>query len=75
MENIDLEDQITLSALKFVCGEDEHICRLCLSPTENKDISVENTVKLQTIYYENSITYRNMLEVLNVSDLFIQKYT
>lgn len=68
MENIELEDQITLSALKFVCGEDEHICRLCLSPTENKDISVENTVKLQTIYYENSISYRNMLEVLNVPE-------
>nr|XP_026484069.1 zinc finger protein 26-like [Vanessa tameamea] len=68
MENTEVEDQITLSALKFVCGDNEYVCRLCLSPTNNRYVNIEDTVKLQTRYYENSISYQNILANLNVPE-------
>lgn len=56
------------AALSFVCGESEHVCRLCLTTTEQADeVSLHETVKIERAYMDETITFVDMLLELDVS--------
>lgn len=57
----------TLSALKFLCGEGEDICRLCLAPTTDETtVNIGDSSVIQRPYFEDSPTYVDMFEELGV---------
>lgn len=62
-------DIITMSALKFVCGENEHICRLCFAVTEKREVSIEDSVRVKRSYYDETVTFITMFRDLGVCSL------
>ncbi|XP_068624315.1 gastrula zinc finger protein XlCGF57.1-like [Battus philenor] len=61
------DDAVTMSALKFVCGESDHVCRLCFATTEKKEISIGDSVRMKRYYYDETVTYVTMFRDLGVS--------
>lgn len=61
------DQKVMISAFKFLSGETDHICRLCFAPTENLEISVEDSVKLQKPYLQETVTLMDMFDALGVS--------
>ncbi|CAG9572575.1 unnamed protein product [Danaus chrysippus] len=59
-------DKILLSALNYICDENHHICRLCLSTTTKSEVFLNEVVTLRTNYYSNSLSYTTMLENLGI---------
>ncbi|CAK1594903.1 unnamed protein product [Parnassius mnemosyne] len=60
-------DTIIMSALKFVTGETEHVCRLCLAVTEKREISLEDSVRVQRSYFDETVTFVTMFRDLGIS--------
>ncbi|XP_013184697.2 gastrula zinc finger protein XlCGF26.1 [Amyelois transitella] len=56
------------SAFKYITGETEHICRLCFGSTaDREEISMEDSVNLQRPYFDQTITFIDMLDDLGVT--------
>lgn len=55
---------IKVSALKFISGTNEHICRLCLVSTENYNVCLDTTVVHSTCYCDESVTFYDMFQNL-----------
>lgn len=64
---MDLNFDITLPALKFLSSETEHICRLCFSSTQDREVSLEDNVRLQKSFLDETVTYADMFSDLSVS--------
>ncbi|XP_023951759.1 zinc finger protein 227 [Bicyclus anynana] len=65
-----LDDQITLLALKYICGENKELCRLCLSSIQSREaaVSLKNIVQVKTPYCQDSVTYNCVLTNLGIPD-------
>ncbi|XP_026764904.1 gastrula zinc finger protein XlCGF26.1-like [Galleria mellonella] len=55
-----------LRAFKFLTGENQHICRLCLDTTEHQEMSFEDTVRFEKTYCTETLTFGEMFEDLGV---------
>lgn len=55
------------SVLKFITGESEHICRLCMDATPSTAISLEDSKEIVRPYFEGVVYYADMLLELGVS--------
>lgn len=64
---MDPEADITLPALRFLTSETEHVCRLCFSSTEEQEVSLEDSVKLQRAYLDETVIFLDMFRELGVS--------
>lgn len=59
---------VSLAALKYFCGDNDDICRLCLGSAGIQAVSMEDTANIEKPYYEENITYNNIFEELYVSE-------
>ncbi|XP_011549221.3 zinc finger protein 425 [Plutella xylostella] len=53
-------------ALKYLCGETENVCRLCLSSTSSYAISTESVINLKKHFFEEAITYNDIFIELGI---------
>nr|XP_021198870.2 gastrula zinc finger protein XlCGF26.1 [Helicoverpa armigera] len=63
---MDEEVEIVMPGLKYLTSESEHICRLCFGSTEQQEVSLEDSVKLQRPYLDESLTFASMFAELGV---------
>ncbi|KAH9632426.1 hypothetical protein HF086_010819 [Spodoptera exigua] len=63
---MDPEADITLRAVKFLTSESNNVCRLCFSSTEQQEVSLEDIVTLQRSYLNETLTFVDMFQELNV---------
>ncbi|XP_039761543.1 zinc finger protein 624-like [Pararge aegeria] len=63
-------DQCTLSALEFLCGENNKLCRLCLSVIKSEEgaITLVNSVQIETTYCRDSLSYNAILAKLGIRE-------
>ncbi|KAM3968965.1 uncharacterized protein ACR2FA_002701 [Aphomia sociella] len=66
MRTVNSEILTMLSAFKFISGDNEHLCRLCLASTENHEMSFEDSVRLQKFYFDETLTFGDMFADLGV---------
>lgn len=64
---MDSEADITLPALKFLTGENDHICRLCFSPTGEQEVNLDDSMSVQKFFIDETVTCAEMFNELNVS--------
>lgn len=58
---------ITLSAMKYVCGDSNHICRLCFANTEEEEVVLHDTIRVQRSYIDEKVSFLHMFADLGVS--------
>lgn len=61
------DEDILRSVFKFVTKETADICRFCFISTEADAVFVDDYVVLETDYLDETITFQDMLDTLNVS--------
>lgn len=62
---------ITLSAMKYVSGDSNHICRLCFATTEEEEVVLHDTIKVQRSYIDENVSFVQMFADLGVSKPYI----
>lgn len=61
---------ITLSAMKYVSGDSNHICRLCFATTE-EEVVLQDTIRVQRSYIDENVSFLHMFADLGVSKPFL----
>lgn len=58
---------ITLSAMKYLSGDSNHICRLCFATTEEEEVVLQDTIRVQRSYIDENVSFLHMFADLGVS--------
>lgn len=59
-------NEVTLPTFKYLTGESANICRLCCSSTET-EVYLDESRALECHYYDDIVTFEEMLNDLGVS--------
>ncbi|XP_041985604.1 zinc finger protein 62-like [Aricia agestis] len=61
--------ELNRSAIKFICGDIDNVCRLCLNiiGPESSKISIYQIAIIQTPYYNDELSYHSVFQELGVT--------
>ncbi|CAG9789944.1 unnamed protein product [Diatraea saccharalis] len=62
----DINLVVMKSVLKYLIGENELMCRLCLTSINNQNVSIYDSVEISRPYIQEIVTYNEMFEDLEV---------